>query len=101
MIRVLLTKDLRRARRNPTPWLVHLAMPLLITALIGLSFGRGSGGGGMGRIKLALVDEDDSMLTRFLRGALTQREAGKHLEVNLTDPGCPFNRWRGRNSCFF
>ncbi|MCL4176415.1 MAG: ABC transporter permease [Verrucomicrobia bacterium] len=86
MIRVLLAKDLRRARRNPTPWLVHLAMPLLITALIGMAFGRGSGGGGgMGRVKLALVDEDDSMLTRFLRGALTQREAGKHLEVNLTD----------------
>ena len=86
MIRVLLAKDLRRARRNPTPWLVHLAMPLVITALIGLAFGGGSsGGGGLGRIKLALVDEDDSVLTGFLRGALNQREAGEHLELTLTD----------------
>jgi ABC-2 type transport system permease protein len=86
MIRVLLAKDLRRARRNPTPWLVNLAMPLLITALIGLAFGgSSSGGGGLGRIKLALVDEDDSVLTGFLRGALNQREAGEHLELTLTD----------------
>ena len=86
MIRVLLAKDLRRAQRNPTPWLVHLAMPLLITALIGFAFGGGSsGGGGLGRIKLALVDEDDSVLTGFLRGALNQSDAGKHLEVTFTE----------------
>ena len=85
MIGILLAKDLRRARRNPTPWLVHLAMPLVITALIGFTFGQSSGGGGLGRIKIALVDEDDSVLTGLLRGALNQREAGKYLEVSLVD----------------
>ena len=80
MLRTLLAKDLRRASRNPVPWLISLGVPFLITALIGLAFGPSSSGGGMGRIKLGLVDEDDSPLTRFLRGGLNQQEAGKYLE---------------------
>ena len=66
--RVLLAKDLRRIRRNPWPWLIHLAVPLSITALLGLAFGSGGGeGGGLGRIRFALVDEDQSPLTQMLR----------------------------------
>ena len=79
MLRTLLAKDLRRASRNPVPWLISLGVPFVITALIGLAFGPSSGGG-VGRIKLGLVDEDDSTLTRFLRGGLNQQEAGKYLE---------------------
>lgn len=80
MLRTLLAKDLRRAWRNPVPWIVSLGVPFVITALIGLAFGPASSGGGVGRIKLGLVDEDDSTLTHFLRGALNQQEAGKYLE---------------------
>lgn len=79
----LLAKDLRRARRNPVPWLVSLAVPLVITALIGVAFGPRTGDGGLGRITLALVDEDDSALTRLLRGGATDRRAGEHLDVRL------------------
>ena len=81
MLLVLLAKDLRRAWRNPTPYLIHLCVPLVITALLGLVFG-GAGGGSaaLGRIKVALVDEDDSPLTQFLRGAMSQGRAGEHLE---------------------
>ena len=82
MLRTLLAKDLRRARRNPVPWLISLGVPFLITALIGLAFGPASGGG-VGRIKLGLVDEDDSALTRMLRGGLNQEEAGKYLEPHF------------------
>lgn len=80
---LLLLKDLKRARRNPLPWMIHLAVPLLITGLIGLAFGSRSETGGLGRIRFALVDEDDSALTRFLRGGLTQDRAGEHLEPVL------------------
>jgi hypothetical protein len=83
MLRTLLAKDLRRACRNPVPWLISLGVPFLITALIGLAFGPASSGGGIGRIKLGLVDEDDSALTRFLRGGLNQQEAGKYLEPHF------------------
>lgn len=83
MLRLLIAKDLRRAWRNPTHWLVFLSMPLLITGLIGLAFG--GGGGGLGRIQLAIVDEDDSPLTEFVRSALRQREAGEYLDVRFLD----------------
>jgi ABC-2 type transport system permease protein len=80
-LRTLLAKDLRRAWRNPVPWIVSIAVPLLITALIGLAFAPQRRGPGLGRISLALVDEDDSPLTRFLRGALGGQEAGKYLDA--------------------
>jgi hypothetical protein len=82
-LRTLLAKDLRRAWRNPVPWVVSLAVPLLITALIGVAFSPRAGGGGLGRIRFALVDEDDSPFTRMIRGALGGDEAAKHLDVQI------------------
>lgn len=85
ILRTLLAKDLRRARRNPVPWLVSLAVPLVITALIGMAFSPRAGGGGLGRVAFALVDEDDSALTRLLRSGLTGEEAGKHLDARALE----------------
>jgi len=76
MLQVLLLKDLRRARRNPLPWLINLIVPLVMTALIGLVFGGNSEGGALGRIRFALVDEDQSRLSDFLRGAANQQAGG-------------------------
>jgi ABC-type multidrug transport system permease subunit len=84
-LRALLVKDLRRAWRNPVPWLVSIAVPLLITALIGMAFSPQTRGSGLGRITFALVDEDDSPLTRLIRGALGGQEASKYLDVQLLD----------------
>lgn len=80
MLRILLAKDLRRASRNPLPWLINVIVPLAMTALIGLAFGGKSDGGSLGRIRFAVVDEDKSALSDFLRGAANQREGGKYLE---------------------
>lgn len=80
MLRVLLAKDLRRAWRNPLPWLINLIVPLAMTALIGLVFGGGSDGGAIGRIRFAVVDEDKSALSDMLRGSVNQRDGGKYLE---------------------
>jgi ABC-type multidrug transport system permease subunit len=80
MLRVLLAKDLRRAWRNPLPWVINLALPLCITALIGLAFGGKSDNGALGRIRFAIVDEDDSVVSRFLRSAANQSEGSKYLE---------------------
>ncbi len=81
LLRMLLAKDLRRLRRNPQPWLTHLAVPFVITALLGLAFGAGRGErGSPGRIRFALVDEDRSPLTQLLRGVMNQGEAGRRLE---------------------
>lgn len=80
MLRVLLAKDLRRVRRNPLPWCINLIIPLCITALIGLVFGGRSDSGALGRIRFAVVDEDQTPLSSFLRGAANQGEGGKYLE---------------------
>ena len=81
MILLLLAKDLRRARHNPLPWLINLAIPLLVVALIGFTFGGGSRKDqGVGRIRFALVDEDGSTLVKFLRGGLNQQEGAKYLD---------------------
>jgi ABC-type multidrug transport system permease subunit len=80
MLAVLLAKDLRRAWRNPIAFAIHLAVPILITALIGLAFGGSNENTRLGRIKLAIVDEDNSPLSKFLRGAINQGEGGRYLE---------------------
>src|SRR5688572_909372 len=80
MLRVLLAKDLRRAWRNPLPLLINLLIPLCVTALIGLAFGGKSDSGALGRIRFALVDEDKTVLSDFLRGSANQREGGKYLD---------------------
>jgi ABC-type multidrug transport system permease subunit len=85
MIWNLLWKDLRRARHNPWPYLINLALPLCTTALIGLAFGPSAKGGGLGPIKVAVVDEDDSMLSSLLRGAMNQGDFKKHLEARFLE----------------
>src|SRR5437879_11626936 len=85
MLWTLLIRDLRRARHNPWPYLLNLALPLCITALLGLVFGPSSKGGGLGQIKLAVVDEDDSVLSCLLRGAMNQGDFKKHLEARFLE----------------
>ena len=85
MLRILLAKDLIRARRNPLPLLINILIPLVITALIGLAFGGKSEGGGLGRIRFALVDEDKTILSDFLRSSANQREGGKYLDPVLLE----------------
>ena len=82
MLRVLIAKDFRRTLRNPWPWVLNLALPLAITALVGLAFGpRGDNeSANLARIKLAVVDEDQSILSGAFRSALTGQKAMEHLE---------------------
>ncbi len=81
MLRALITKDLRRAGRNPWPWLLNLALPIVLVAVIGLVFGsQGGEGNSLGRIKFAVVDEDKSPLADFLRGAANQGKASQYLD---------------------
>ena len=83
MLRILLSKDLARMRRNPWPLLINLAIPLVITAIMGMVFGPSSrsGGGGLGKIRLAIVDLDETPVSQFIRGAFAQDEAAEHFET--------------------
>ena len=81
MFWTLIQKDLRRVRRNPLPLLINLALPLSITALIGIAFGSSNESGGIGKIKIAVVDEDKSLFSQFLSGAFNQGDAKEYLQV--------------------
>lgn len=76
MLRALLAKDFARARRNPWPWVIYLLIPLCISGIIGLAFGGGLREQKIGTVRFALVDEDDSIVSRFLRGGMSQNRVG-------------------------
>jgi ABC-type multidrug transport system permease subunit len=82
MLPTLIAKDFRRMARNPWPWLLNLALPLLVTGIIGLAFApRGDNASAqIARIKLAIVDEDQSLLSGVFRSLLTQEKAIEHLD---------------------
>jgi hypothetical protein len=81
VLRALLAKDLLRAWRNPLPLLLNLALPIVITAIVGWVFASASSNdNSLGRIKFALVDEDQTALADLLRGAASQGKAGQYLE---------------------
>jgi len=72
-------KDWRRQRRNPIEMVVWLGIPLLIGGLIILAFG--GRGGPQPQAHLLIADEDDSFLSAFLIGALSQEEAGHFIRA--------------------
>jgi ABC-type multidrug transport system permease subunit len=84
MLGILLAKDLRRVWRNPLPAVINVALPLCITALIGLAFG-GKSGNELERIHFAVVDEDQSFLSNLLRGAMNQNQSSNHLDPVFVD----------------
>lgn len=81
MFWILIQKDLLRVLRNPGSLLINLALPLSITALIGFAFGSSDEPGGMGKIKIAVVDEDESLFSQILSGAFNQGDAKEYLQV--------------------
>lgn len=87
IIRILLAKDLKRTWRNPTPFLTFITIPLLITGLIGMTFSNMNSGSGDGfaPIRLGIVDEDDSVFSQFLSGAIGQEDFKKHIDAKFLD----------------
>lgn len=60
LIASLVRKDLKRVSSDRRALVVNLALPLLLTAIMGLSFGAGFGGGsgGLSAIPIAMVASD-------------------------------------------
>ena len=75
MLRALLAKDFARARRNPLPWLIFLLIPLLIVGAMGSIF-RGET---LTTVRFAVVDEDNTIITRILRGSLSNDDFKRRL----------------------
>ncbi|MBT5926287.1 MAG: ABC transporter permease [Verrucomicrobia bacterium] len=58
--------------------MINLALPIIITAVIGLTFGKSDSGKGMGKIQIAVVDEDENVLGGMLSGIFNQGEGKEY-----------------------
>lgn len=67
-------KDFHRHRRNPVEFAVWFGVPLAVGTLMVLASGGRSGPKPQAHVLVA--DEDDSLLSNFLVGAMTQEAAG-------------------------
>ena len=85
MIWTLVAKDLLRLRRNWISVAIMLAVPLALTGLIGVTFGPSARDGDMPRIKIAVVDEDQSVLGSMLAGSVASEEASKYFDPAFED----------------
>ena len=85
MIWTLVQKDIVRLRRNWITVVILLAVPLGITGLIGVTFGPAAREGEMPRIKLAMVDEDESLLGSLLASSLGNDESSKYFDPVFAD----------------
>ena len=71
-------KDLRRRFRDPLALLLWLGIPFAILALLSLAFG---GGEATPQARLLVADEDQSLVSGFVSGALGQGQLAEMIEV--------------------
>lgn len=80
----VIRKDLLRTIRSPMGIVIFLLFPVVFSLLIGLAFG-GRSGAKLAPIKLALVDEDGGLLSRFIASAFTQEGAPVKFELKQVE----------------
>ena len=85
MIGTLVRKDLRRLRVNWRGFLILLALPLGMTALLGAVFGPRARSGGVPRIKVAVVDEDENFLGGMIASAFTSEQSREYFDPVQTE----------------
>ena len=83
MLRALLAKDFARTRRNPLPWLLFLLAPLCVAGIIGFAFGGSMREQRIGTLRFALVDEDNTLVSRFLRSGVSGENLGADRRSDL------------------
>jgi ABC-2 type transport system permease protein len=76
----LVRKDFKRKWKNPVVILGFLLIPFVFTFIFGMVFGSG-GEDTLPRVKILVADNDQSIVSGFLLGALTQGELGELIEL--------------------
>jgi len=76
--------DLRRRMKSPLAIFLMMLVPLTMTLLIGLVFGS-QNDGSMPTIKVLLVDRDNGIVSRFLKGAMQQDTLATMLDLEVVD----------------
>ena len=76
-------KDLRRRLRDPLALLLWLGIPFAILALLSLAFG---GGEATPQARLLLADEDQSLVSGFLGGTMSQGPMAELIQIVEVTP---------------
>lgn len=76
---IIMCKDLLRRLRSPLALVVYLLFPFIFSGLMALAFGTG-GGGSIPRFKVALVNQDEGFVSRFVLGAFNQEQVSRYFE---------------------
>jgi len=76
----LVRKDFRRKWKNPAVILGFLFIPLVFTLIFGMVFGSG-GEKTLPQVKIFAVDNDQSLVSGFMLGALTQGELNELIDL--------------------
>ena len=80
----LVWNDLRRDWKHPWSMLLLATLPLVLSVLIASVFG-GKGSGPMPTIHVAILDQDNDLLSRMLRSLPSQGEGANHLRLHFVD----------------
>ena len=81
----LLCNDLKRDWKRPWSMLLFAALPLVLSLLISSVFGGKGGSGPMPTVQIAILDQDNDMLTRMLRSLPSQGDAAQHLRLHFVE----------------
>jgi ABC-2 type transport system permease protein len=82
---LVLATDVRRHLKSPVAILIYMAIPMVMTALIGLIFAPRTEGTELPPIRVLLVDYDKGIASKLLLGAFDADQMKKMFEVTVTD----------------
>ncbi|MBN1163347.1 MAG: ABC transporter permease [Candidatus Krumholzibacteriota bacterium] len=80
----ILWNDLKRRSKSPLAVILIMLIPIVLTLIVGLVFGR-SGGVSMPRVKMLVVDNDAGLLGNLLRQSLQHDSLAVLLEVEVVE----------------
>lgn len=79
----LVLKDFRRDLKRPWSILLFATLPVIMTGLIALVFGRGGGSSGpVPTIHVAILDQDKDLVPRMLSYLLTQGDIAEKVQLH-------------------
>ena len=82
---LVLGNDVRRHLKSPVVILIFMAIPLFMTALIGIIFAPRTEGMELSPIQLLLVDHDKGLASKLLLGSFDVDQMKKMFQVTVTD----------------
>ena len=81
----ILGNDVRRHLKAPWVIVIFMAIPLLMTGLIGIIFAPQSDSGQLPPIKVLLVDQDKGLASKLILGSFDVDQMKKMFQVTVTD----------------